>query len=33
MKKTGFAKTVGINANTLEKLSHNDMVSMKTTAR
>ena len=33
MKKTVFAKTVGISANTLAKLSHNDMVSMEMTAR
>lgn len=28
MKKTVFAKNVGISANTLAKLSRNDMVSM-----
>lgn len=28
MKKTDFAKAVGISANTLAKLSHNDTVSM-----
>lgn len=28
MKKTEFAQTVGISANTLAKLSHNEKVSM-----
>ena len=33
MKKTVFAKTVGISANTLAKLSHNEMVSMEIIVR
>lgn len=33
MKKTVFAKNVGISANTLAKLSHNDMVSMDVIVR
>lgn len=33
MKKTVFAHTVGISANTLAKLSHNDMVSMEVIVR
>lgn len=33
MKKTFFAKNVGISANTLAKLSHNDMVSMDVIVR
>ena len=33
MKKTIFAKNVGISANTLAKLSHNDMVSMDVIVR
>ena len=33
MKKTVFAQNVGISANTLAKLSHNDMVSMDVIVR
>ena len=33
MKKTIFAKNVGISANTLAKLSHNDTVSMDVIVR
>lgn len=33
MKKTVFAKNVGISANTLAKLSHNEMVSMDVIVR
>lgn len=33
MKKTVFAKNVGISANTLAKLSHNNMVSMDVIVR
>lgn len=33
MKKTVFAKNVGISGNTLAKLSHNDMVSMDVIVR
>lgn len=33
MKKTVFAKNVGISANTLAKLSHNDTVSMDVIVR
>lgn len=33
MKKTVFAQNVGISANTLAKLSHNDLVSMDVIVR
>lgn len=33
MKKTEFAKTVGMSANTLAKLSHNENVSMEIIVR